>query len=131
MISAAELADMRATALAALPDTCIINRPSTGGTVTAGTGDWTPNLPTPIYNGACRLRPPDAAEIRVLAGDEQVTRERFILTIAHDAGAVAVDDTVTVTASSDPLMLVRPFRVTGHLSSSWLIARRIVVEATE
>lgn len=131
MLTATELAAMRVTSTSALPDTCIINRPATTGSVGEGTGNWTPGAPTLIYSGACRLRPPDMAEIRVLAGGEQVTRQRFILTITDDAATVAVDDIVTFTGSSDPHIADRPFRVVGYASSSFLIDRRIVVEATE
>lgn len=130
MISASDLAGLRATSLAALPDTCTIARKALTGTTDA-TGSYTPDAPTSIYSGVCRLRPPDTAEIRVLAGDEQVTRQRYVLTIAHDAAEVLVDDIVSVTVSSDAVMLARPFRVIGRASGSWLIDRRLIVEATE
>lgn len=131
MLTAAEIAGMQQTVSAALPDVGTVTRDAAGGTLDPITGEWTPASPTTVYNGPCRLRPPDAEDIEVLFGDTQVTKQRFVGTFPHNAAAFKVGDVLTVTASSDPHIAHRTFRVTGHSAGSWHLGRRVAFETVE
>ena len=131
MLTEAEIAGMRETATAALPDRCSVTRSSPTGSLNTSTAVWTPTAATTIYVGSCRVRPPDAEDLEVLFGDTEITKQRFVVTFPYDCPALHVDDVVTVTDSSDGLIVNRPFRVTGHASGSWQIDRRAALEAVE
>lgn len=131
MLTDAELAGLRSTSESALPDTCTINRPATGGTLNTATGQWTPSSATEIYDGACRIRPVTSADQSVVFGDEQITRQRYVGTFPHDITRLRIDDVVTVTDSSDPDIDQRTFRVVVVSSGSFHIDRRAGLEVVE
>ena len=114
MITADELAGMRETSESAMPDTVLIQRPPAPGTT--------------IYNGRGRLRSPGATQIEVVFGDAQTTRERFILTVPHNAGDIKIGDIATVPDGTAPQIGPRAFRVVAVQGGSHLIDRRIGVE---
>lgn len=122
---------MRATSLSALPDTGTITRSAQSGALDTVTGVWTPSAATEIYSGAMRVRPPTATELSLLFGDTQVTEQRFVATLPHDAAVPAIDDQLTVTVSSDDDILGRHFRVTVVSAGSFHIDRRCGLEVVQ
>lgn len=128
MLTDDELAAMRDTTTAALPDTCTITRAAAATpTFDADTGTYSSGTPTAIYSGACRLRP-SAGASAAAHGDDQVTVDTWTLTIAAPAAAIAVGDIVTVTGASDPTLTSRKFRVLELPAGSWLITQHVTVE---
>lgn len=128
MLTAGELDAMRATSTAALPDVCEITIPSTTGTLDPETGVWTPDPPTVLYTGACRLRAPTAEEYEKVFGEQQVTETRYILTVPATVPQIPIGARCAVTSGSDPHIGQVPFRVTRVPAGSWLIDRRLGVE---
>ena len=131
MLTDAEITSMREVSTSALPDTGTITRPASGGSLNVTTGVWTPSSATTVYTGAMRLRAPTATEMTALFGDEDVTKQRYILTLPHDAAIPAVDDRVSVTTSSDDDIDTRSFRVSVVSLGSWQIDRRCGLELVE
>ena len=131
MITDTELAEMRATSTAALPDVGTITRPVKAGTLNEVSGDWTPGTETAVYTGAMRVRPAGTEDQQRIFGDVDVTTLRYTLTVPHDTPAVKIDDRVTVTTSSDPHIAATPFKVVAVMTGSWLIDRRIGLEVDE
>lgn len=133
MLTDAELAGMRDTSQAALPDNVRIERPAPpgDGDLDPDTGVWTQADPDLIWQGKGRVRPPTAEDIEVLFGDEQVTKLRFIGTFPFNIPVVEVEDVVIVTSSSDPHVTGRTFKVTSVSGGSWLIDRRVALEVAE
>jgi len=129
MLTDAELAGMRATSAGALPDTCSIERAAADPpTFNHTTGSYDLAAPTVVYDGPCRLRAPTAAQLEVIFGDSDTTRQRFVLTLPADVPDIQLGDVAFVTSSSDPHIGRRAFRVSAVPSGSWLIDRRVGVE---
>ena len=131
MLTDLELDSMRATSTSALPDTGTVTRSAEGGTLNPTTGIWTPAASTTIYTGAMRVRPPTANEMSVLFGDEQVTRQRFVATLPHDAAQVLPGDRLTLSTSSDDQVGVRQFEVKMSSGGSFHVDRRLALEVIE
>lgn len=131
MLTATELAAMRATSLAALPDTVTITRAAGTPVFNPSTGLYTTPTPTTVHNGAARVRPASALDQTALFGDTQVTRARYIVTLPHDVADLAVDDQMVVTAWSDPHIDDLALRITVVPHGSWLIDRRVGAEVIE
>ena len=119
---------MREASASAMPDTGTITRGSSGGTLNATTGVWTPGAATTIYTGAMRLRAPTATETTALFGDEDVTKQRYVLTLPHDAPLPSIDDRVSVTVSADDEIDGLSFRIVSVSLGSWQIDRRCGLE---
>ncbi|CAN5808384.1 hypothetical protein BH24ACT15_BH24ACT15_37540 [soil metagenome] len=115
-----------------MPDTAEIRRPGSGGGTDPVTGEWTPTVGTLVYSGRCRIRTPQTVvEQQLVFGDDQVTRTRYLGIFLHAVGDVKIDDMVTVTVSVDPMLLQHRLRVVSVMVSSYLIARRVGLEAIE
>lgn len=128
MISDAELAQMRATSETALPDTCTITGGSTG-TFDPATGEYTTTATT-TYNGPCRIRQyGNAQDNVVLVGDLDAVLARYVVTLPASATGIAVNQVLTITASDDADLVGRSFNVAHVPTQSWLIDRRILIEA--
>ena len=93
--------------------------------------ELTPDAGTVVYSGPARLRTPSGVEREVLFGESQVTSTRFAVTIPHDSPQILIDDVVAITASDDPHIANRSFRVVLVPSASYLIYRELGVEADE
>ena len=131
MLTVGEITAMQEAATAALPDTITITRDPGTGSLNTETGAWTPDPPSTIYSGVGRVRTPTAEEIQVIFGDRQVTETSYVVTIPADAGDVQIGDIVTVSASDDPHIDLRSFRVVRTPAGSWLINRRLGAETVE
>lgn len=125
------LPDLRVHANSLMPDVAEIRRGGEGGTLDPVTGVWTPTVGSLLYSGPCRVRTPSQAEQDLVFGDDQVTRTRYLGIFPHTVTDVGVDDTVTVTVSDDPMLQLRRLRVVGATVSTYLIERRLGLEAVE
>lgn len=130
MLTDAELAGLRETSQAALPDTLTVVRPAApnDGTLNESTGEWTPTATTTIWTGKGRVRPPTTEEMAVLFGETELAKQRYVATLPYDVPEIKVDDVLTVTEGSDPRIAGLAFRVTLVSSGSWLIDRRLALE---
>jgi hypothetical protein len=131
VLTADEIAGMRETVESAQPDTCTITRPVAGGSLDPWTAVWTPFAATAIYTGVCRVRTPTSEEVEELFGDREIVKQRLIGTFPHDVPHLEVSDVVVLTETGDPEHADRPYRVTGFSSGSWLLGRRVALEAVE
>jgi hypothetical protein len=115
ILTAGELADIRADMAATLPDTCTIT--STPG-VQNDSGGWSDGTPV-ATDIACRLGPVAGRE-RVLGG-RVVEESDAVLTLPHDA-EVAGADTITHDGTV--------YQVVDVLERSEMLAKRVFVRAT-
>lgn len=127
MLTAAEIADMRAVSADALPDTCEITSADIDPSFDPVTGDYTPDPASVIYTGACRVRGRGTDEQPVDSGDRHQVLGDYTATLPHTAD-VQVDQYLTVTASTDTGMIGRAFRIVHVSWSSWQIDRRVGLE---
>lgn len=141
MLTSDEIAGMRTTSASALPDTCTITRPGGEPTLDDVTLDLEPAEPVTVYTGVCRVRPRGTDEQDSQVGDLHETLGDYIATLpalashdgvtAGDPNDVRVDDYLTVTASTDGLMVGRHFQVRHVGWSSWQIDRRLGIQDRE
>lgn len=122
---------MRETSESAMPDTLLITRSVSTGSLDPVTGIWTPDPPVTVHDGPGRIRPPSAQEIEVLFGGEEVTKQRYVGTVPWDSGPYQVDDRAVFVVSSDPDVADVSLRVITVSVSSWLIDRRLGLETVE
>lgn len=113
MLTAAELAAMRATQAEAMPDTCIVSRP----TLTAdGSGGQTEGWAT-AATVACRVAPMGAR------GAERAIAERMGAVMAY---VVTVSTTTDVRSQDRIVVGARTFEVVTVLDGeAWETARRV------
>lgn len=121
---------MRAASLRALPDTCIITRPSGDPVLDEETLEVDEASDT-IYEGPCRVRPRGSQEQDQLVGDLHETLAPYVATLPYDAEDVKVDDYLTVVTSSDADMAGRSFQIRHIGYSSWQIDRRVGLDDRE
>jgi len=139
MLFQAEIDGMRDTSAAAQPDTCTITRPIGEPTLNLTTGALAPGASETIYAGPCRVRPRGSEELDAQVGDLHESLGPYIGTIPAttpagaigDPNEVRVDDYLTLTASTDPSIVGRPFQVTHVGWSSWQIDRRLGLQDRE
>jgi len=131
MLSDDELAGMRAASEAAMPDVMRITRGSSEMVLDPDTGILAPADPEVVYQGRGRLRPPNTTEVEVLFGDEQVNKQRYVLTAPWDSPEILIDDRVSVVQCSDPHIGGRSFRVVAVSGGSFLLDRRCGLEVVE
>lgn len=131
MLTAAELAAMRATSTAAMPDTVQITRQSGEAVLDEVDGDNDYPPPTVIYTGPGRVRPADTQERDLQSGDLHQTLANYVATVPYNAGNILVDDYLEVTASTDADMVGRAFQVRHVGYGAWQIDRRLGIEDAE
>lgn len=90
----------RRFAEAQMVDECTITRDGVG-VYDPDTGELEPGTPTTIYTGKCRLRTPSPEEERVLFGEQQVTKTRYILDVPHTTRGVRIEDVAALTTTED------------------------------
>jgi hypothetical protein len=121
---------LRADVEATLPDTCRIERSSGNGAFDENTGTYGSTTPTEIYEGACRMGSPGLVPSEVVAGEQQVTQQSYVLTLPASVTTIEVDDTVTMLTSADADLVNRVFRIVGLKHSSIGVQRRVLCEET-
>lgn len=81
MFTAAELAEMRATTLASLPDTCTIQTKSIADD---GQGGQTESYATSASGVACRVKADNIRVAEIIAQDGVRLQQTYTATFAHD-----------------------------------------------
>lgn len=130
MLTAGELAGMRAASLSALPDECRITRPAGPPVLDPATGGLVSPDPVVVFEGPCRLRRGGISEENTRAGDLHLTLSGYQATLPHDC-TVEVDDYLEVTVSSDEGLVGRSFQVRHVSWSSYQVDRRVQLEDRE
>lgn len=120
MLTTTELDQLRADALATLPDICAILRPTA---TTNADGDSASTWGTAVASLACRLDPFHWRDWRGLVAEREVNRTYFVLTLPYDAD-LRDGDRVVVAAS--PLEVMQLF----DLHSDRIVLRAYVARIT-
>jgi hypothetical protein len=126
MSRATVIARGRAAAEAGMVDTCIIRRPGVDVT-DPFTGEVTPQL-TDVYQGKCRIQQRRSQAREEDAGEAYILVQAVELQLPVSLTGLQVDDQVTVTASRDPDLVGRLFRVHDLAYKTDATARRPQVE---
>lgn len=130
MLTDAEIADMAGTAAGIMIDTGTVTR-STPGTTNTTTGDYTPGTPTAVYTGPVHFRVPDSIETDIIAGDEQVSYQRYVAVVPSTAVGFKVDDIFTLTVSTAAALVGVPMRVTFVTGGTINLGYRLALEVIE
>ncbi len=120
MLTTTELAQLRADALATLPDTCAILRPTA---TTDADGDSAETWGTAVASVACRLDPFLWRDWRGLVAEREVNRTYFVLTLPFDAD---LRDGDRVVFNGDALEVMQRY----DLHSSRIVLRAYVARVT-
>lgn len=128
-LNADEIAGMRTTVTAAMPDACTIKRHTADGTLNETTGLYSASTVTTLYTGACRVRPENAADRSVEIGDSNEILARYVATVPYDTASIDVNDFLTVTTSPfDGALVGEEFRIVEVQLGSWTLGRRLTLE---
>ncbi|WP_431903641.1 DUF6093 family protein [Nonomuraea sp. bgisy101] len=124
------LQDALAAARALLPrfmeEQCVVER--YGGRVFNATTGKYDEVWTPIYTGACAVKPVAAGRDTEL-GEIEVVLRRYRVSIPFGAAVpIKPDDRTTVTSSADPWLVDRPLRVVDVSYSATSASRKFFVE---
>lgn len=128
MISASELAQLRADEGALLPDTCTVTRASGEPVFDANTGTYTDPNPTTIYTGACRIAPLPVQDRAVLFGEASVDLVAYRATFPYNAPQFIKDDRVNVTTSQDSQLIGRVLEVHSYEVKTLQTKRRVLLQ---
>lgn len=101
---------VQAIAQDAMTDACQISR---GGTrvFDAATMRYTAQNGAETYSGPCRIQPVPTRDHVIDAGGDLVTLRRYSVSVPAAVTDVAVDDHITFTTTTDPLLTGRVLRV--------------------
>lgn len=113
MFTAAELTEMRATATAALPDTCDIQ---TKSLTSDGQGGYSESHTTSASNVACRVKADNIKVAEIIAQDGVKLQQTYTVTFAHDR---TVNKTDRIVWNSKTLEVIT------SLDNSWQIHKRV------
>lgn len=128
MSAAAALARGRAAALALMVDTCTVKYQS--GTAFNNTTGLDEPTYTTRFTSPCKVQERGVQSSERDSGGHESTLVRTTVHLPMSAGAVYVDDIVTITvATYDAQLTGRTFRVLAPAGKSWDTARRVEVEA--
>lgn len=126
MSRATVLARGRAAAEAGMVDTCTIER-QTGETTNPDTGVVTPTV-SEIYDGMCRFQQKGAQAQQEDAGQAYLLLQRAEIQLPVTATGIDVGDLITCTASRDPDLVGRVFRVRDLAYKTDATARRLQIQ---
>lgn len=114
-----------------LTDRCTITEPGSGMVWNPDTGQDEPDPGTVRATGVrCLFSRPEASDRVVEIGGAPETLRTYNVEIDLAQTAVAVDDTITVTGSLNPLLVGRTLTVIDFADGSWAGSRRLVVRDT-
>jgi hypothetical protein len=129
MSAASLIARGQRAAEALMVDTCTVKYQS--GTSLNGTTGLEEPVYTTRFTSACKVQSRALVAQERDAGGHEATLVRLSIHLPISAGAVEVDDIVTITAATHDTQLVgRTFRVLSPVGKSFATARRIEVEET-
>lgn len=107
-------------------DTCTVKYVS--GSTLNGSGIDVPTYTT-RFTSACKVQERGVQSVERDAGGREATIVRTFIHLPVSAGAVEVDDVLTITAAEHDAQLVgRVFRVLAPVGKSFATARRLEVE---
>lgn len=127
----------RAAAAALFLDSCQITRPSTDpGPMDPETGERTPPAPTTIYGpavnphlGACKLQTYEPHESARFSSEHTFIEQRYHLHLPVGTPQILTGDTVTVvSATFDPTLVGKTYRVAGTHHKSLATAQRLLLD---
>lgn len=121
----------RAAAEALMVDTCTITRSATRGTFNETTLQYDSPTTTSLYTGKCRVKPAggQVSDRVVQFGEQAVSLWPFQVSVPISVENLAVDDLVTITASSlDPDLVGTVLRVRDVTQGTHITARRLGCE---
>ena len=108
-------------------DACAVKRPD-GSAYNETTGLDETTYDT-LFASKCKVQSRDLDARERDAGGRESTAVRVTIHLPISAGAVEVDDVLTITASTfDPQLVGRAFRVLAPVGKSFATARRVEVE---
>lgn len=123
----AALSAGRSLAESLMFDTCEVKQ-QTGTAFNEATGLDEPTY-TPRFTSPCKVQARDLQSSERDAGGREVTAVRMSVHLPISAGAVEVDDVLTITAAAyDSHLVGRSFRVLAPVAKSMATARRLEVE---
>lgn len=123
MSRAALLARARAAAQAGMADTCTIRRRA-GETTDENSGVVTPTWDD-LYAGKCRVQQAIAQAAQHDVGEDYLLQMRLDVQLPMAVTGLAVGDEITITASQDPDLVGRVFRVRDLFHKTDASSRRV------
>lgn len=126
MLTAGELASMRATAEETFVDSCTINEPDGPPVFDPTTGEYTETTGAQAYSGPCAIAPTGGERV-VEVGGEVVTLRTYTVRLPWDSTDIAVDHLVHWTAA-DPGMDGKSLRVMDVQGRTTPIERVLIAE---
>lgn len=126
----ATLPFLRAEAEGRMVDACIITRGGGAPTFDPNTGNYMTPAGSTIYSGSCEVQISDGLNAReAQAGGTELSLSRLTLKVPVSAVGIRVDDVAVITtATHDPDLEDRTYRVIGEHSKTFATARRLQVE---
>ena len=130
MSAATALARGRAAAERLLVDQCEITRVvGPPGPIDPETGLREPPPTETVYSGRCKVQTYEPHESKPESGGHVFTVQRYYVHIPVGAGPIQVDDRVTITsATADPGLAGRTYRIAGLMHKSMATAQRLLVD---
>lgn len=107
-------------------DACIVRRQT--GQNREATGEAVPVYGQTVYAGRCRLQLRGLAGQNMDVGEQRVDLLRAELQLPIAVTGLAVDDRVEITASLDPDLAGRLFRLSDLFHKTHATARRVMIE---
>lgn len=107
--------------------TCTITRPAGAPVYDPETNSYTPGSTIEVYAGPCQVLPSGGERVQQF-GEGPITTREHTVSIADLTVDARVGDTVTVTATRDPLLVDRRLVVLDVPKSEHVTVRRLVCE---
>lgn len=128
MLTAGELASMRATAEETFVDSCTINEPSGPPVFDPDTGEYSEVPGALVLSSPCLIAPTGGERV-VVVGGEVVTLRTYTVRLPWDSVGIAVDHVINWTAA-DPGMDDKALRVVDVTGRTTPIERVLIAEDT-
>lgn len=122
-----QLTAMRATVDSTLTDACTIGTPG-ADTFNTTTGIYSHGAEVAVYAGPCRFGPTEGTDRVAEVGGEAVSLRTYKVRLPWDTEGVAVEQILVATASNDPHLVDREFRVIDVRGLTDPLSRSITVE---
>lgn len=119
----------RPVANATMTATCDITRPDPDSppVFDPETGTTTQPTITVVTQSPCRVQETDTGSAsEAVAAGQQITAHTYLVTLPYPTDEVEIDDTVTITAASDPSLTGRGLTVADVMRGSLLWERDLI-----